>query len=307
MSVGNSPETWAYFQTVPAGTAVSATTSATFTDVTGAGLATVMGGVPITGTPVFTTIVNGVSGNLFGGLTPGGGPFTVAAGQSLLAYIYGQASSGVGVTGTDVTSVADNQGNTWEQVGFQVTSGKDTGSNTWWANSIALWFCANPIASTSYSFTISGSNPAHGTNTGTVFIVAATNIAAVQGRPTFRKLVSADLPSGGGGSGVSSLNSLTGALSIVAGTGISVTPSGSNITIANTSTLNFADSETPSGSTPGTSFTLAHTPSPAASLQLFLNGQLLKSGGVDYTLSGAGITTVLTVAAADVLLAWYRY
>ncbi len=38
----------------------------------------------------------------------------------------------------------------------------------------------------------------------------------------------------GGSSGVSSLNSLTGALSIVAGTGISVTPSGSNVTIANT-------------------------------------------------------------------------
>ena len=37
--------------------------------------------------------------------------------------------------------------------------------------------------------------------------------------------------SGGGGGGVTSLNSLTGALDIVAGTGITVTPSGSNITI----------------------------------------------------------------------------
>lgn len=37
---------------------------------------------------------------------------------------------------------------------------------------------------------------------------------------------------GGGGSGVSSLNSLTGALTIVAGTGVTVTPSGSNITVA---------------------------------------------------------------------------
>src|ERR1700677_2536470 len=43
-----------------------------------------------------------------------------------------------------------------------------------------------------------------------------------------------DLPleNGGGGSGVSSLNSLTGALSIAAGSGITVTPSGSTITIA---------------------------------------------------------------------------
>ena len=40
--------------------------------------------------------------------------------------------------------------------------------------------------------------------------------------------------SGGGGSGVTSLNGETGAVTLVAGTGISVTPSGSNITIAST-------------------------------------------------------------------------
>lgn len=39
---------------------------------------------------------------------------------------------------------------------------------------------------------------------------------------------------GGGGGGVTSLNGLTGALSLIAGTGISVTPSGSGITIATT-------------------------------------------------------------------------
>lgn len=42
-------------------------------------------------------------------------------------------------------------------------------------------------------------------------------------------------PQGSGtGGGVSSLNSLTGAITLVAGTGISITPSGSNITITNT-------------------------------------------------------------------------
>jgi hypothetical protein len=41
----------------------------------------------------------------------------------------------------------------------------------------------------------------------------------------------------GSGGGVSSLNSLTGALSIAAGTGITVTPSGSTVTIANSATL----------------------------------------------------------------------
>lgn len=38
----------------------------------------------------------------------------------------------------------------------------------------------------------------------------------------------------GGGSGVTSLNGLTGALTLVAGSGISITPAGSNITIATT-------------------------------------------------------------------------
>jgi hypothetical protein len=41
----------------------------------------------------------------------------------------------------------------------------------------------------------------------------------------------------GGSSGVSSLNSLTGALTLVAGTGISITPSGSSITISSTGGL----------------------------------------------------------------------
>ncbi len=54
-----------------------------------------------------------------------------------------------------------------------------------------------------------------------------------------------------GGGGVTSLNSLTGALNLVAGTGISITPSGTNITITNTSlgvlTIGTIDSEiTPS-------------------------------------------------------------
>ena len=106
-----------------------------------------------------------------------------------------------------------------------------------------------------------------------------------------------------GTSAVTSLNGLTGALSITGGTNVVVTPSGSNVQIS----INFADNETPSGSTPGTSFTLAHSPSPVGSLQLFWNGQLLKAGGADYTLSGTGITTVNTIAASDVLLAWYRY
>ena len=72
---------------------------------------------------------------------------------------------------------------------------------------------------------------------------------------------------------------------------------------------NFADDETPSGSINGsnTAFTLAHSPNPGASLQLFLNGVLQQPGGADYTLSGASITMTSAPATGDILLAWYRY
>jgi len=117
------------------------------------------------------------------------------------------------------------------------------------------------------------------------------------------------LPGGGGGSGVTSLNALVGALTLVAGANITITPASPNITIAATvpSVPSFVADETPSGSLPGTSFTLALSPSPAASLLLVWNGQVLVPGGVDYTLSGANITTVGTIGAGDNLRAWYRH
>jgi hypothetical protein len=71
---------------------------------------------------------------------------------------------------------------------------------------------------------------------------------------------------------------------------------------------NFADAETPTGLVNSTnqSYTLAHTPNPAASLRLFLNGQRLVSTG-DFTLVTATITTVGTPQTGDVLVADYRY
>lgn len=74
---------------------------------------------------------------------------------------------------------------------------------------------------------------------------------------------------------------------------------------------NFADNETPSGTIDGSNlvFTLAHTPSPAASLDLFKNGGLMIAGGIDYTLATATIT--FTSAAkpltGDSLICSYRY
>ena len=75
------------------------------------------------------------------------------------------------------------------------------------------------------------------------------------------------------------------------------------------SLASFADAETPSGAINGTNktFTLANTPSPAASLQLFLNGAYQTSGGEDFTLATATITFVNAPLNGSVLRAYYRY
>jgi len=55
-------------------------------------------------------------------------------------------------------------------------------------------------------------------------------------------------------------------------------------------------------------FTLAHSPSPVASLQLFRNGALQMPGeGNDFTLTGASITTALIWDVGDNISAWYTY
>lgn len=73
----------------------------------------------------------------------------------------------------------------------------------------------------------------------------------------------------------------------------------------------FVDSEVPGGAINGTNaaFTLAHAPSPAASLQLYKNGQEMIAGGSDYTLSSLTITYVSGAIpkTGDVHVASYRY
>jgi hypothetical protein len=73
--------------------------------------------------------------------------------------------------------------------------------------------------------------------------------------------------------------------------------------------VGFVDQQTPTGATNGvnTTFTLSQTPSPSASLTVFLNG-LLMSAGVDYTLSGSTITflTASVPQTGDILLCSYR-
>ncbi len=76
------------------------------------------------------------------------------------------------------------------------------------------------------------------------------------------------------------------------------------------SAAQFIDAETPSGTIDGfnTIFSLASTPNPAASLQLFRNGALQRLG-IDFTLSANTITFAggMTPRIGDSLLAFYRH
>lgn len=81
------------------------------------------------------------------------------------------------------------------------------------------------------------------------------------------------------------------------------------ISFTSSTGTSFSDNETPSGTINGvnTTFSLAHTPSPAASLMLFLNGAFQAAAGVDYTLATATITFVSAPLTSGVLRAFYRY
>jgi hypothetical protein len=83
----------------------------------------------------------------------------------------------------------------------------------------------------------------------------------------------------------------------------------SPVVASGSTSLHWAYNETPSGTINGTNvnFTLAHTPNPANSLKLFLNGYQLVYG-VDFTLSGSTITMVNIIPkTGDTLIGDYRY
>lgn len=71
----------------------------------------------------------------------------------------------------------------------------------------------------------------------------------------------------------------------------------------------FSNSESPGGTVDGANvtFTLAHAPNPPLSLMLYVNGQLMTAGGVDYTLSGSTITFLYAPPQNAVIRAWYMY
>ena len=69
----------------------------------------------------------------------------------------------------------------------------------------------------------------------------------------------------------------------------------------------FAVAQAPIGVCINNVFTLPQAPSPAASLRLYRGWQVLKAGGVDFTLSGATITYTIAPPPTATHLAFYRY
>jgi hypothetical protein len=110
--------------------------------------------------------------------------------------------------------------------------------------------------------------------------------------------------------GVSNASQST--LNLVAGSNVTLTnTSGGDVQIAaaGAGAVVFSDAEIPTGTINGvnTTFTLAATPNPTGSLELFLNGVLQRAGGNDYTLSVSTITMAVAPATGDTLIAWYRH
>jgi hypothetical protein len=127
--------------------------------------------------------------------------------------------------------------------------------------------------------------------------------------------------SSGSGSSTGSGNYATLPIAISQVTNLSASLSQINLSIASlqssisglgssaSSGVGFVDGETPSGTLNGVNatFTLAQTPAPASSLELYRNG-LVQTVGVDYSLSGNTITflTADIPGAGETLQAYYR-
>ena len=128
------------------------------------------------------------------------------------------------------------------------------------------------------------------------------------------------LPGTNGGTGVSSTATypasgtiMTTATGVACGqlpalSGFAVSAGGTCTTTAGTG-LTFSDNETPTGliNSSNTSYSLAHTPNPAASLNCYENGVHQIAGGADLTLTTATITYGTAPPTGSTLVCNYRY
>lgn len=92
-----------------------------------------------------------------------------------------------------------------------------------------------------------------------------------------------------GGTGVDSLNSLTGDINLIAGSNITITPTGNDLTIAATSggsSLNIEYRTVTSGENTAKQLTLAMTPSQPTLVILGIASAPTQVYGTDFTVSG---------------------
>ena len=142
-----------------------------------------------------------------------------------------------------------------------------------------------------------------GTTSGGVLVPAATPSSGITE-------LTGDVTAGpGSGSQAATVVGVNGAAVPVSEGYVGTNSSGQLIAATAPGTVpNFADNEVPSGTWPN--LTLAHSPSPSSSLQLFSwitgFGAVLLIQGVDYTLSGAAITGTASYTIGT-LYAFYRF
>lgn len=123
----------------------------------------------------------------------------------------------------------------------------------------------------------------------------------------------ATYPTGGSGTFVSSLNGETGAVTLVAGSNITITPSGSNITIASTGggTQVYTNMFTLTPTDIANKFvTLSNTALFPTDAQLTVIGGILQIYGFDFTISGMTLSWAATdldgfLASGDELFVFY--
>lgn len=222
------------------------------------------------GTPFNGTVVitwNGYSTTLSGSISP----------LSTSARIYNGALSVLLVPTTTASS------GSYYQAVYTSSSGTVTWTETWQVppSSNSLSVAAVRVSST----TGSGSSGGTGTSSSGSGNYATLPIA------------------------ISQVTNLSASLSQINTSLLSLQSSISGLNGSASAGVGFVDGETPSGTLNGVNatFTLAQTPAPASSLELYRNG-LVQTVGVDYTLSGNTITflTADIPGGGETLQAYYR-